>query len=655
MGFWCYNIAMERIWNPSAKRIEDANITHFKRHLATNLKLDLVDYQQLWRWTVDNPVLFWGELFNYFNLPHSKINSTADITEEANRKIPTKDWFPDIQLNFAESLLRFHDSPQTALTAYDEEGFIRQVSYHELYLETLKVREFLISQNIKAGDRVCGFLNNCIEAVVAMLATTSLGAIWSSISTDFGAAAVQDRFNQISPKVLFVSTKSKYNGKIFDYSDTINRLKQSLPSIEAIIAVDANKFIPYCEIISRELSTEHKFERFKFLHPLYILYSSGTTGTPKAIIHSAGGTLLQHLKELSLHTDIKSSDTVFYYTTCGWMMWNWVVSSLALGAKIILYNGSPSYPDPLTLFRLIEKEKITIFGTSARFLSSCEHQGLVPKTESDLSSLKTILSTGSPLPPKSFEYVYRDIKEDLCLSSISGGTDIISCFALGNPTLPVYPGEIQCPGLGMNLQIYNEHGESVINESGELVCIPPFPSMPIGFWNDPGDEKYFNSYFATYPGVWRHGDWAKITPNGGVIIYGRSDNTLNPGGVRIGTAEIYRQLDGFGEIKEAVAVGQRVNNDERIILLLLLQHGAQLTPELTAQIKTQIGQGTTKRHIPELIIAVPDLPRTINGKISEIAVKKAINGDEITNLSALSNPESLVIFSNLKELKIDTK
>ncbi|MHB1126903.1 MAG: acetoacetate--CoA ligase, partial [Bacillota bacterium] len=532
----------------------------------------------------------------------------------------------------------------------------------ELYENVARLAYSLRQAGVKDGDRVAGLMPNMPETIVAMLATTSIGAIWSSCSPDFGFNGIMDRFGQINPKILFAASGYSYNGKNFNSIELASRLKREIPSIEKVVIVpyigslegldEIPGAIDYAEFLSPRSGLEIDFAQLPFDHPVYILYSSGTTGVPKCIVHGAGGTLIQHLKELILHTDLRREDRIIYFTTCGWMMWNWLVSSLAVGATVALFDGSPFYPDPGTLFKFVEDERITVFGTSAKYLASIEKAGLKPGGSYDLSSLKAILSTGSPLGAESFEYVYQEIKKDLCLSSISGGTDIISCFALGNPTGPVYTGELQCRGLGMKVEAFDETGNPVYDQKGELVCTVPFPSMPVGFWNDPGNKKYKNAYFETYPGVWRHGDYIEIvSETGGVIIYGRSDATLNPGGVRIGTAEIYRQVETLPEILDSIVVGQDWDSDVWVILFVKLVEGMKINDELVKKIKAVIKENASPRHVPAKIIQVADIPYTVNGKKVELAVRKVIHNEPVLNKDALANPEALELFWDLPELK----
>jgi len=515
---------------------------------------------------------------------------------------------------------------------------------------------------IKPGDRIAGFMPNMIETVVAMLASTTIGAVWSSCSPDFGIKGVLDRFRQVEPRVLFTANGYSYNGKVFNSLERVADILRELPSVERVVVVPYTekepdirrvpKSIGYEDFLSRESGLEIAFEQLPFDHPLYIMYTSGTTGLPKCMIQGAGGVLLNQLKELKLHTDVRREDTIFYFTTCGWMMWNWLVCSLGLGSTVVLFDGSPFYPDAGVLWKLAQEEKMTIFGTSARYLAEIENRGVKPGTEYNLGHLKTLLSTGSPLSAESYEFVYRDIKSNVLLASISGGTDINGCFLVGNPIAPVYAGELQCRGLGMNVQAFDLEGNSVVGQKGELVCTAPTPSMPVRFWNDEGNEKYRNAYFDVYPNVWTHGDYIEITERGGAIIYGRSDAVLNPGGVRIGTAEIYRQVEGLDEVEDSVVVGQRWENDTRVVLFVKLAEGVSLTEDLIKKIRDTIRRNTTPRHVPAKVLAVDDIPYTINMKKVEKAVVNVINNEPVPNLDALANPESLEYYRDIEELKM---
>jgi acetoacetyl-CoA synthetase len=568
-------------------------------------------------------------------------------------------WFPQARLNFAENLLR-HRGSGDAIVAWNEKGRTRVISWDELHDEVARVAAALRERGVRSGDRVAAFLPNVPEAIIAMLATASLGAVWSSCSPDFGAQGVLDRFGQIEPKILFATDGYTYNGKFIDLTERVSHVAGAISSIDEIVVVprnDRQSEISGAPRVSlwRDFEAsawgEAELERFSFDHPLYILYSSGTTGLPKCMIHSAGGTLLQHYKEHMLHTDLKPGDRVFYFTTLGWMMWNWLASALAVGSTIVLYDGAAFPAEGDVLWRMAAEEKLTVFGTSAKYLAMCEKNAFEPGAKHDLSALRTILSTGSPLALHSFDYVYSNIKSDVHLASISGGTDIVSCFAGGNPIAPVYRGELQCRALGMAVEVFNEQGVAVVGEQGELVCTKPFVSMPIGFWNDPDGDKYRAAYFEKYPGVWRHGDWCEITEHDGMIIYGRSDATLNPGGVRIGTAEIYRQVEQLPEVVESVAIGHEIgegaSGDVEVVLFVRLRDGVSLDDALREKIRKQIRDNTSPLHVPKKIISVADIPRTISGKISEIAVRDVVHGRSVSNTEALANPESLKLFESI--------
>jgi acetoacetyl-CoA synthetase len=563
-------------------------------------------------------------------------------------------------LNFAENLLRCRDD-RPALVFVQEGGLVGgELTYRELYDQVARLSHFLREVGVQVGDRVAGFMPNRMETVIAMLAATSLGAIWSSCSPDFGFKGVMDRFGQIEPKVLFTADGYTYNGKALDSLNRVSQVANDIAAIQHVVVVPMVSETPDLSNVPRAClwsdalandATEIDFVQLPFNHPLYIMYSSGTTGVPKCIVHSAGGTLIQHAKEHLLHVDLKRDDAIFYFTTCGWMMWNWLVSSLFVGAKAVLFDGSPGYPDMSVLWQMAQDQRITVFGTSAKYLNMCEKAGVTPGADFDLSRLRLICSTGSPLSVEGFEWVYREVKSDVQLASISGGTDIISCFVLGSPLDPVYAGEIQKRGLGMKVEAWDSDGHAVVQEKAELVCTAPFPSMPIYFWQDPDNEKYLDAYFRDFPGVWRHGDYIEITERGGVIVYGRSDATLNPGGVRIGTAEIDRQVEALDEVVDSLVVGQQWDHDVRVILFVVLRPGLELDDDLSARIKHLIRTNCTPRHVPAKILQVPDIPRTLNGKKVEIAVTKMIHGETVKNQDALANPETLRYFHGLAALE----
>ncbi len=646
------------LWKPSTERIKNSNLSCLMAQLKEKKGLEFANYDELHKWSVDERADFWESVWEYGGIIASKGYDKVMVDGD---KMPGAKWFTGARLNFAENLLRFRDDKEAMVFKGENQEAIR-INYADLYNQVAKLAKSLRKAGIKSGDRVAGFVPNMIETVVAMLAATSIGAIWSSCSPDFGIKGVLDRFGQIEPKILFTANGYSYNGKEFSSLEKIGEILDSLPSIEKVIVIPyteeradisaINNAIHFQDFLSPEDGLEIEFEQLPFDHPLYIMYSSGTTGTPKCIVHGAGGTLIQHLKEHIFHVDLKREDRIYYFTTCGWMMWNWLVSALAVGATAILFDGSPFYPDGGATFKLAQDEKITVFGTSAKFFAAVQQAGVTPGKTYDLNSIKAICSTGSPLSAESFEYVYREVKEDVNLASISGGTDIISCFALGNPILPVYIEELQCCGLGMKVEAFDDFGKPVFEEKGELVCTAAFPSMPIYFWNDPDNQKYHDAYFDTYKNIWCHGDYIMITETGGVIIYGRSDATLNPGGVRIGTAEIYRQVETIAGVKDSVVIGQEwEESDVRVVLFVVLEDGVELTPEFEKQIKTTIRKSTTPRHVPAKIIPVADIPYTISGKKVELAVKRMVHNMPITNRDALANPEALENFKDLEALK----
>ena len=617
------------------------------------------EYPSLYQWSVENIPDFWAAMWEFAEIKASK---PYDQIIDDLGKMPGAKWFSGTRLNFAENLLRYRDD-QTALIFKGEEQAAARMTYAELYDEVARVASSLRASGVQAADRVVGFMPNMPETIIAMLAAASIGATWSSCSPDFGIKGVLDRFGQIQPKVLFTADGYFFKGKRLDSLERISNIIKELPSIEKLVVVPYTEKNPdisglpnailYKDFRSPESNLEIEFEQLPFDYPLYIMYSSGTTGLPKCMVQSAGGILIHHLKELMLHTDLKREDTIFYFTTCGWMMWNWLVGSLAVGATLVLFDGNPFHPDPGALWKMAQDEKITIFGTSAGYIAALQNAGVKPGKTYDLTPLKSVLSTGSPLSMEGFEYIYQEVKEDLQLASISGGTDLNGCFALGNPIGPVYSGELQCRGLAMKVMAFDEDGKSVINRQGELVCAAPFPSMPIYFWSDPDGKKYHDAYFDVYPNVWRHGDYIIVNERGGVTIYGRSDATLNPGGVRIGTAEIYRQVDRLKEIEDSVVVGQDWKNDVRVILFVKMAEGYELTDDIVNKIKNAIRTNASPRHVPAKILAIPDVPYTHNMKKVELAVKKVVHNQPVLNKDSLRNPEALGYYANIRELQED--
>jgi acetoacetyl-CoA synthetase len=645
------------LWQPGEEKTARSNLTGFIAELRERHGLALNEYADLYRWSVEQPDQFWPAIWDFFDVLASRRWDEVLVNDE---RMLDAQWFTGSRLNFSENLLRFRDD-RTALLFRGEQGHDVRYTYAELYATVARVAAGLKAAGVGVGDRVAGFMPNRPETVIAMLATTSLGAIWSSCSPDFGINGVLDRFGQIEPKVLFTCDGYFYNGKTIDSLGRVREILGKLPSVKQVVVAPYVQDSPALDGLTHpslfadfgEPTDDIDFAQLPFDHPIYIMYSSGTTGVPKCIVHGAGGVLLQHLKELGVHTDVKREDKLFYFTTCGWMMWNWLVSGLALGATIVLFDGAPFHGGPDSLMKFADEIDMTVFGTSAKYLAALEKAGVKSGESFNLGTLKAILSTGSPLAPESFDYVYRDLKSDVQLSSISGGTDIVSCFALGNPILPVWRGELQCRGLGMAVEIFNDAGEPVRNEKGELVCTKPFPVMPVEFWNDPGGRRYHDAYFDRFPGVWCHGDYAELTDHDGIIIYGRSDAVLNPGGIRIGTAEIYRQVEKLDEVLESIAVGQEWSDDTRVILFVKLRDGVDLDEELAARIRKTIRAETTPRHVPAKIIAIPDIPRTISGKIVELAVTHAIHGRPVKNTDALANPEALQFYRNLPDLQVD--
>ncbi|MBH3454426.1 acetoacetate--CoA ligase [Pseudomonas monteilii] len=645
------------LWRPSTAQIEASRMDAFRRRVNLRYNLQLTDYQALHRWSIEQRAAFWQTLADYF---HVRWHTPPSQVLSEGPQMPEAQWFANASLNFAEHLLRRRDD-RPAVVSIREDGHRQALTHAQLAAHVAGLQAAFKAAGIVAGDRVAAVMPNTWQTLVAMLACTSLGAIWSTSSPEFGVHGIIDRFGQIAPKLLIVCAGYQYAGKDIDQVVKINQVCEQLPSLEQLIVVPHTRSgTRLDEFHAARVSLwddvyqpggEPRFTPLPFDHPLYILYSSGTTGVPKCIVHRAGGVLLQHLKEHGLHNDLKADDVLFYYTTCGWMMWNWLASGLAIGATLVLYDGSPFHPGPERLLDLIDAEGIHAFGTSPKYLAALEQAGLEPAASHNLASLRLLLSTGSPLSPHSYDYVYSKIKADLCLASMSGGTDIVSCFVLGNPTLPVRRGEIQCKGLGMAVEVWNEHGQPVQDEKGELVCTRNFPSMPLGFWHDPDGSRYGDAYFSQYPGVWAQGDYAEQRTHGGLVIHGRSDAVLNPGGVRIGTAEIYRQVEKVEQVLESVAVGQDWQGDVRVVLFVRLQDGLLLDEALRQRIRQVIRQFTTPRHVPAVIAQVSDIPRTISGKLVELAVRNVVHGLPVKNTDALANPQALEQFRDRVELR----
>jgi len=639
------------LWTPSARTVERAQITRFRRSVESRHEITLKDYAALHQWSVQNLDAFWAEVWDFCEL----IGDRRDPVVRDAHRMPGATFFPESRLSFAENLLS-HTGGREALVFHDEAGRRRTLSWDELRAQVASLAAALRERGVGPGDRVGAVLPNMPETIVCMLATASLGAIWSSCSPDFGVNAVLDRLAQIDPKVLLVTDQYLYAGKLFDVTDRAAHLRREMPTVEYVIHVPFSTgggtidgALDYHELTSRDVPLS--LERFGFNHPLYVLYSSGTTGKPKCIVHGAGGTLLQHAKEHRLHTDLRAGDRFFYFTTCGWMMWNWLVSGLASGATLVLFDGSPSHPTSSRLFDLVDREQIDVFGVSAKFIDAVAKSGYEPRTKNDLGSLRTLLSTGSPLAPSGFQFVYDHVKSDVCLSSICGGTDLIGCFTLGNPAGPVWKGETQVLGLGMDVAAFDDEGRPVRRAQGELVCRKPFPSMPVGFWKDEDGARYRRAYFERYENTWHHGDLVEVTEHGGLVIYGRSDAVLNPGGVRIGTAEIYRAVEGLDAVVEALAVGQEWEDDVRIVLFVRLRAGVVLDEDLTATIRSTVRRDASPRHVPAKVLQVPDLPRTRSGKITELAAREVVHGRTVGNWNALANPEALEYFRDRPELR----
>ncbi len=652
------------LWQPDGERIAAARISSFTAAVKRRWQVDCADYRGLWRWSIERPEAFWTSVWEECGV----LGDAGSTVLEDGQRMPGARWFPQARLNYAENLLRRRDDGD-ALVFWGENRIRRRLSHGELHAAVSRCAQALRVAGVGRGDRVAGYLPNMPEALVAMLATASLGAIWSSASPDFGVQGVLDRFGQIEPKVLFCVDGYWYNGKPVDGMARNIEVAGQMPGVARTVVVSCLDESPRVEMIRNGIrhadfvapfvAGEIAFQRLPFAHPLFIMFSSGTTGVPKCIVHCHGGALLQHLKEHQLHGDVRPGDRLFYFTTCGWMMWNWLVSGLASGATLLLYDGSPFARGAVgtagaILFDYADAEGMTHFGTSAKFIDAIAKSGLQPRRTHSLRELRTMFSTGSPLAPEGFDYVYRDIKSDLLLASISGGTDILSCFALGNPLLPVYRGELQCRGLGMAVEVFDDDGRPLAPgscERGELVCTSPFPAMPIGFWNDPDGAKYHAAYFDRFPNVWCHGDYVELTAHEGLIIYGRSDAVLNPGGVRIGTAEIYRQVEQLAEIVEALVIAQDWQNDVRIVLFVKLRDGLVLDEALIDRVKQQIRDNTTPRHVPAKVLQVADIPRTKSGKIVELAVRHVVHGRPVENVEALANPEALECFRDRPELR----
>jgi acetoacetyl-CoA synthetase len=639
------------LWKPSQASIDAAKLTRFIAQVNQRHGLSLLDYDALYRWSLDEKESFWSEVWDFCGVVGDKgerILVDGDHIENAQ-------WFPDASLNFAENLLRRNDD-ETAIYFRAEDQVDYNLTWAQLYRQVASIAAWLKSKGLRPGDRVAAYLPNMPEAVVAMLAATSLGAVWTSTSPDFGEDSVVDRFGQTEPRFLFTADGYFYNGKKHDLNDKVSAIRAKLPSVEHVVQIDLTGFgnrvgaIDWSDIIATP-AERIEFVARRFNDPLYILYSSGTTGKPKCITHKVGGTLIQHLKEQMLHCDLHPGDRVFYFTTLGWMMWNWLVSALASEAALVLYDGSPFYPDGEVLWRYAEDVEITLFGTSAKYIDAMKNAKLKPLDKFALPALRTIASTGSVLAPESFDYVYENIKRDVCLASVSGGTDIVSCFVLGCPLLPVYRGEIQCRGLGLAVDVFDDDGNSLKNEKGELVCTQTFPCQPVYFWGDPDGEKYHNAYFARFDNVWHHGDYVRLSEHNGVVIYGRSDATLNPGGVRIGTAEIYRHVEQLEEVVESIVIGQDWEDDVRVVLFVVLQPGAELDVELYTRIRQTVRAKCSPRHVPAKVIQVAEIPRTKSGKIVELAVRDVVHNRAVRNIHSLANPEALELFRDLPQLQ----
>ena len=650
----------EILWQPSERAIEEAQLTQFARQLIRKRRLEVSSYPEFYRWSVEHPEEFWSEVWDHCGVIASRKGSTVLVDGE---KMPGAKWFPEARLNFAENLMRRGDRGD-AFVFWDERGFQRRVSYSDLTSDVSRAVQALAALGLRSGDRVAAFIPNIPEAGLFALAALSQGMVWSSCSPDFGVDGVVDRFGQIEPKVLFCADGYRYNGEEHDSLERVREIAERLPTVRKVVVVpqldpdvdvsDIPKAVRLDEWLRRYQSSDIAFAQLPFNHPAYILFTSGTTGKPKCIVHGAGGTLLQGLKMYKMQFDVRPGDRFFYYCTTNWVVWNLLFGALMAEASVMLYDGSPFAKEGRILFEYAQRERITHFGTSAKFLDAIAKRGVRPREHFDLPGMRMLLSTGSPLSPESYDYVYEAIKKDVCLSSISGGTDIMAAFADANAVLPVYRGEMQCRSLGMAVEVFNEDGAPMIGEKGELVCTRPFPSMPLGFWNDRGDERYHAAYFEKYPNVWCHGDWAELTERGTMIVYGRSDATLNPGGVRIGTAEIYRVVERIEEVEEAVAIGQLwppdKPTDTRVVLFVKLRDGHGLDEDLAERIRSEIREHASPRHVPAKIVQVSDIPRTKNGKVVELAVRSAVHGMPIANTDALANPEALELFRDLPDL-----
>ncbi len=654
------NTAPPILWQPSPEQIEAAQLTQFAQHAVRKYRLDINSYPDFYDWTVANPEEFWSEVWDWCRVIAGRKGGTVLVDGD---KMPGAKWFPEARLNFAENLLRRGDRGD-ACVFWDESGFRRRVSYADLYSEVSRAAQALAALGLRPGDRAAAFIPNMPETATLALASISQGLVWSSCSPDFGLDGVLERFGQIEPKILFCADGYIYNGERYDVLDRVREIAEQLPSLRKVVVVphleerpdvsDIPNAVTLDEWLRRYSAGEIEYARMPFDHPLYILFTSGTTGKPKCIVHGAGGALLTALKMYKLQFDVRPGDRFFYYTTCNWVMWNLLFAGLSAEATLLLYDGSPFARGGRILFDFAEAERCTHFGVSAKFVDSIAKRGLEPVTTHDLANVRMILSTGSPLAPESYDYLYEKVKSDVCVSSISGGTDILSAWADANPTLPVYRGELQCRSLGYAVEVYDEQGQSVVGKKGELVCTRPFPAMPLGFWNDSGGKRYHDAYFAKYPNVWCHGDWCELTERGTMIVYGRSDATLNPGGVRIGTAEIYRQVEKVWEVEESCAIGQLwppdKPRDTRVVLFVKLREDCELTDELQDRIRGILREQASPRHVPAKIVQVADLPRTRNGKLAELAVKAAVHGMPIDNSEALANPEALRIFEDMPAL-----